>query len=262
VIAIQGLIPVFTFSLVALGYFLNWHWIVYLATPISMLAAAFWAYIASNQIRMILINSFSGKMKALSMQLIRHSILSVIAIVIANVVAFLPRYILTQSGNDIELVKLSFMLMFLISAQSLISVDAQAKVTKIRTSVQSNTSVLVRQATYRCLLLAFILSVGMFLLSLIDDYLGIRIISSTEAACASLLLFIWGAQIVTSSANSQTKNIKFFILLYSLTLSVSALVWHFLIIKSFFQIFFLILLPTYLILTLGVLTKFKFSLLK
>ncbi len=262
VIAIQGLIPLFTFLIVVLGYSLEWRWIAFLASPISMLLAAFWAYFSSNQIRILLINNLPGKIRKAFIKLIRHSILSVIAIVMTNIVAFLPRYILAQKGNEIELAKLSFMLMFLISAQSLISVEAQANVTKIRMSKESSTSVLIRQATYRCLILASILSGGMFILSLIDNYLGIRIISGVEAACASLLLFIWGAQTVTSSANSQTQNIKFFIVLYSLILSTVALSWYFFSINSFFQVFLIILLPTYLLVTFGVLTKFKFSILK
>ena len=259
VIVIQGFIPLLTFLIVASGYFFRWTWISLLATPISMLVISVLSYVHSDQFEITKISNISGKMRQISTTLLRHSLLSVIAILLANAVAFLPRYILALNGNEKELVKLSFMTMFLISTQSLISVEAQARVTKIRLTKGFETTLLVRQATYKCLILASILSLGMFSLPLIGDILDLRLISLSEAACASLLLLLWASQIVTSIANSQTKNIKFFILLYSISLLILFFNWKFFEIKSFLQIFCLILLPAYLLAAMIVIGKFKFT---
>jgi O-antigen/teichoic acid export membrane protein len=256
-ILLQGLIPCLTLIIVCFGYISGARDFAYLASPISLFVIAIWAFFRSQIYEGLKFGFFITGLKTRFMGLIRHSILSLIALIISNVLFFSPRYILAQNGDENELVKLSFMLMFLISAQSLISADSQAVVTRIRISPEPEQVERIQKATIRCLILAFFISFGMIVLSVISEKFSIRVLTLQEAFSASVLLLLWASQIVTSSVNSQTKNIPFFIGIFTFILIFVTVISFRIKIVSFDQIFFLIMLPTALMMSAGVIFKFR-----
>jgi hypothetical protein len=261
-ILLQGLIPCLSLIIVYVGYVSGVEDISLLANPVALLVIAVWAFIRSKFTEKIEINLIILNLKSRISALIHHGFLSLTALIIINILLFLPRYILAQNGDDVELVHLSFMLMFLVSAQSLISADAQAQVTSIRISNEFEQAVKIRKATIKCLILALILSLGMFLASLLGEKLDIRILTRQEALFASFLLIVWALQIVTSSVNSQTKNIPFFISIYAFSLVFAIMVSSFIQIVTFSQIVLLVIAPTSLIASIGIILKFKFKIRK
>lgn len=261
-ILLQGLIPCLTLIIVFLGNISGAQDIAYLASPISALVIAVWAFFRSQIYGRIEIRTSITGLRVRFLGLIRHSFLSLTALIISNVLLFLPRYILAQNGDESELVKLSFMLMFLVSAQSLISADSQAQVTLIRISPEPEQVKRIQKATIRCLALAFFLSLGMIVLSVISEKFNVRVLTKQEALFAAVLLLLWASQIVTSSVNSQTKNIPFFIAIYSFSLFFVIVMSFCFEIVSFYQIFCLIMFPTTLMITIGVISKFRLKIRK
>jgi hypothetical protein len=232
---------------------------IYISVPISLLLISILAFLRTYHFFEIAILPKFSRDRLKLYDLIRHSYLSLVFILLANLFIFLPRYVLAQKGSADAMLHLGFMLMFFISAQSLVSVDAQASVTRIRRSSKVEQPQLIRIGTARSILISIVISLCLIALSFIDNFLEIRILTLQEALFCSTLLIIWAVQLVSASANSQTKNIPFFISLYFAILLLSILINNFFQVTTFSEVFMLLMAPCYLLITLGVIAKFRFK---
>lgn len=259
VIYIQGAIPLLTFLFVLLGVRTEIESLIYLAFPNSILVLAIFAYKETNLMRSVNPVKIFALMKEHGSALLGHSLLSVLMMMVANLFSFLPRYILGRESDHSQLVQLSFMLMYLTSSQSIIISEGQAIATKIRLQIGTNEKYLIRKGMIRCLAIALITSLGLLSLSFINIYSPITLISHQQAIFTSIILCVWSLQVIPNFANSQTKNISFFIVLYLFALLYSIVIWKLLNINSFTQIFWLILLPSNVLITFSLIVRFKFT---
>lgn len=257
VILLQGIIPVVTVLLVYLGIHLNVTIFVYLAFPIALFSISILAFLYLNHFLRVAIPRRITNERQKLYDLIKHSYLSLGFILITNLFVFLPRYVLAQRGSADAIVHFGFMMMFLISAQSLVSVDAQLRVTRIRRSSKLEQSKLIQIGTARSIVISAAISVFLIALSIVDKFLAIRVITLQEALFASALLIIWATQIVSASVNSQTKNIPFFISLNFATFLLSLLISKFCHVTTFTDVLLLLMIPCYLLISIVTLLKFR-----
>lgn len=259
VILLQGIIPLVALLIVYMGIQFSTPIFIYISVPISLLLISILAFLRTYHFFEIAILPKFSRDRLKLYDLIRHSYLSLVFILLANLFIFLPRYVLAQKGSADAMLHLGFMLMFFISAQSLVSVDAQASVTRIRRSSKVEQPQLIRIGTARSIMISIVISLCLIALSFIDNFLEIRILTLQEALFCSTLLIIWAVQLVSASANSQTKNIPFFISLYFAILLLSILINNFFQVTTFSEVFMLLMAPCYLLITLAVIAKFRFK---